>query len=232
MRFKFLFLILISGCALFEVGLKDSDVPGRFYEVRAGDSLSKIAARYRISENDLMEINGVENAHDIAVGKILYLPDSIDVIISRVRPAARERKASVPKKNDLKKAISEKELLFPVPRGQIFKHFSKSRAAPYDGIGIKATLRAEVIAADAGKVLFVGDDQTKFGLLVIIEHAGSLITVYTHLSSASVKAHERVRRGQVIGAVGISGGVKTPRLHFQVRRGQRPEDPMKYLKRN
>ncbi|HEY4221677.1 MAG TPA: M23 family metallopeptidase, partial [Myxococcota bacterium] len=93
-------------------------------------------------------------------------------------------------------------------------------AAP-EGTAVKA-------AAD-GAVVFAGDQGTAYGIIVVLQHAGDVVTVYGHLARADVKAGDKVSAGQALGAVGMSGGAETPRLHFQVRRGRTVVDPAPLL---
>ena len=55
------------------------------------------------------------------------------------------------------------------------------------------------------------------------------MTAYAHNEELLVKRGEQVKRGQVISRAGSSGNVKTSQLHFELRRGTKAVDPMKYL---
>ncbi len=117
-----------------------------------------------------------------------------------------------------------------MPGGTIIHEFTLNKKSPYDGLGIKATKGARINASLDGRVLFVGDDGTKFGLIVILEHVDPYITVYAHLDRATVVAGQKIKRGDVLGYVGQSGGASVPHLHFQIRVAERPKDPKLYLK--
>jgi len=64
---------------------------------------------------------------------------------------------------------------------------------------------------------------------VLIRHDNGYVTAYAHNGDLSVKRGERVKRGQVIATSGQSGNVTSPQLHFEIRKGQAPVDPIKYL---
>ena len=85
-----------------------------------------------------------------------------------------------------------------------------------------------VRAAAAGRVVHAGD-RGGYGRTVIIDHGGSLATLYAHLSVVSVGNGQNVERGQVIGAVGSTGFSTGPHLHFEVRVAGNPVDPLPYL---
>jgi murein DD-endopeptidase MepM/ murein hydrolase activator NlpD len=64
---------------------------------------------------------------------------------------------------------------------------------------------------------------------VYLEHAAGLVTRYAHLSKVAVRRGQRVRRGEVIAASGNTGRSSGPHLHFEVRPGNRPANPLDYL---
>jgi murein DD-endopeptidase MepM/ murein hydrolase activator NlpD len=72
--------------------------------------------------------------------------------------------------------------------------------------------------------------QSGYGRLVKIQHQLGIETRYAHLSSIQVKAGQRVSRGDKIGGMGASGRVTGVHLHYEVRVGGRPVNPMIYIK--
>jgi murein DD-endopeptidase MepM/ murein hydrolase activator NlpD len=93
-----------------------------------------------------------------------------------------------------------------------------------DGVNIRAALGAPVRAAAAGEVVYAGNQVPGFGNLVLVKHADGWVTAYAHLSSTEVKMREPVTQGQILGAVGQTGGVTEPQLHFEVRYAPTPKD--------
>jgi murein DD-endopeptidase MepM/ murein hydrolase activator NlpD len=98
----------------------------------------------------------------------------------------------------------------------------------HDGIDIAAPEGTPVSAADDGTVLFAGE-QAGYGALVIVRHEGDLLTLYAHNARVLVKEGQRVRRGQPVATVGQTGKTTGPHLHFEVRAGTRPRNPLLYL---
>ncbi len=70
-----------------------------------------------------------------------------------------------------------------------------------------------------------------YGRLVVVDHGGGLETYYAHLSKIYVRAGQEVRRGDLVGAVGSSGRVTAPHLHYEVRIGGAPVNPYRFLAR-
>ncbi|MCT8997127.1 peptidoglycan DD-metalloendopeptidase family protein [Chelativorans intermedius] len=98
-----------------------------------------------------------------------------------------------------------------------------------DGIDIAVPEGTPVRAAENGVVIYSGDGLKGFGNTVLVRHEDGLVTVYGHASSLKVKRGDNVRRGQEIALSGMSGDADRPKLHFEVRKGTSPVDPMRYL---
>jgi murein DD-endopeptidase MepM/ murein hydrolase activator NlpD len=98
----------------------------------------------------------------------------------------------------------------------------------HDGIDIAAPEGTPVGAAADGEVIFAGQ-QAGYGGVVILRHEGDLVTLYAHNARLLVKEGQRVRRGQRIATVGQTGRTTGPHLHFEVRAGTRPRNPLLYL---
>ena len=98
-----------------------------------------------------------------------------------------------------------------------------------DGINIAARAGAPVRAAEAGLIVYAGNELRGYGNLVLIKHRGGFMTAYAHNARLLVKRGERVKRGQAIATAGSTGSVRTPQLHFEIRQGTRALDPIAYL---
>ncbi len=123
-------------------------------------------------------------------------------------------------------------LAWPVDGRVILSGFGpKGGGRVNDGINIKALRGAPVRAAADGQVVYVGDAIAGLGNLVILRHGQGVATVYGHLEAPLVARGERVSRGTPIGRAGATGHVTEPQLLFQLRLGQRPVDPLPYLRR-
>ena len=119
-------------------------------------------------------------------------------------------------------AADEARMVFPV-EGDILKPYEKG---VNEGIDIAATAGTPVRAADAGTVGAIVQDTNGVDIIVI-KHAGNLLTVYTHVQDPSIAKGDRVSRGQVIGTVRAGS---PSFVHFEVRVGSDSVDPMDYLR--
>jgi len=100
-----------------------------------------------------------------------------------------------------------------------------------DGINIAAPVGAPVKASAAGVVAYAGNELRGFGNMVLLRHADGWVTAYAHNSSLLVKKGDKVGQGQTIARVGSSGNVDSAQLHFELRQGTKPVDPLKVLTR-
>ena len=122
----------------------------------------------------------------------------------------------------------------PIPGARITSSYG-SRIHPifltprqHTGIDFGASWGTSIRAAADGKVIYAAN-YGGYGNTTIIDHGGSLATLYAHQSSMLVKDGQRVAKGQVIGRVGSTGFSTGPHLHFEVRVAGTPVDPAKYL---
>ncbi|HEY1333634.1 MAG TPA: M23 family metallopeptidase, partial [Myxococcaceae bacterium] len=120
-----------------------------------------------------------------------------------------------------------RQLQWPL-RGVLYARFGRKGKSPHDGIDLAAPAGTPVRTAGEGSVLFAGPQQG-YGLLVIIEHAHGLVTVYAHNRDLRVRTGQQIREGQVIATVGESGKTSGPHLHFEVRQDGAPVDPLEIL---
>lgn len=133
---------------------------------------------------------------------------------------------------DPSKSLGDKERLvdsdrfaWPV-KGPILASFDES--ALMKGIQIGGKAGTPVVAAADGKVVYVGAALRGYGNVVIIQHAGGYLTAYGHNQVILVKDEQAVKRGQKIAEMGSSDADRV-KLHFELRKGGTPQDPLKYL---
>ena len=130
--------------------------------------------------------------------------------------------ASIPK--DEPKAAAD--FRWPA-RGRVISGFSGKGGN--EGINIAVPEGTPVKSAGDGVVAYSGNELKGYGNLVLIRHDNGYVSAYAHNGDISVKRGERVNRGQVIATSGQSGNVSSPQLHFEIRKGSTPVDPMPYL---
>ena len=100
--------------------------------------------------------------------------------------------------------------------------------AMHTGVDISAPTGTAVRTTADGLVEFVGWSNG-YGQLIVVDHGNGIETWYAHLSRCIVMEGQEVRRGDQIGAVGSTGRVTAPHLHYEVRLGGAPVNPYRYL---
>ncbi len=95
-----------------------------------------------------------------------------------------------------------------------------------DGINIAAAKGTPILAAADGVVAYVGTDVAIYGGLVLIRHADGWITAYGHAAAILVKRGQSVKKGQQIASVDDANLDEEDQLHFQIRQGRTPVDPI------
>ena len=111
--------------------------------------------------------------------------------------------------------------------GQRSDPFS-GEGALHKGVDISAPNGTPVRCAADGVVSFA-DRFGGYGRLVIVDHGNGFETYYAHLSRIDVIEGQEIRQGEFLGAVGASGRVTAPHLHYEVRIGKAPVNPYRYL---
>lgn len=116
-------------------------------------------------------------------------------------------------------------MVWPV-QGQLLSGYGRQDGGSFnDGVNLAAAAGSVVKAAADGTVTYAGRDEA-FGNLMLVEHANGWITAYAHLEALYAKSGDTVKQGAMIGRVGATGKVKEPQLHFELRQGKQPVDPM------
>lgn len=126
------------------------------------------------------------------------------------------------------RSTTGKGFLWPI-KGDIVNYFNESVDSSLNrGVNIQATSgNREVKASAQGKVAF-SNPLKGWGKTIILKHDSSLYTVYANLDETSVKKGRTVSKGEAIGTV-ASGKNGSYVLHFEVRKRNIPEDPLRYL---
>jgi murein DD-endopeptidase MepM/ murein hydrolase activator NlpD len=235
-------------------GAGEGDAPGS-YVVKPGDSLARIAKATGTPVDQLKKANGLTTAN-IRIGQSLKIP--ANGAVAKAAPAADlVQTASVPaasatnnqpagyKAPTATKSVSEvasvdTESAAPEATG-IGKYRWPARGAVVagfganvdgkrsDGISISVPTGTPVKAAENGVVIYAGNGLKELGNTVLVRHDDGTVTVYGHADALSVQRGQKVQRGQTIATSGMSGNVKRPMLHFEVRKNASPVNPMTFL---
>ncbi len=115
-------------------------------------------------------------------------------------------------------------------RGRIISGFgAKAGGERNDGINLAVPEGTSVKATEAGTVIYAGNELEGYGELILIRHADGWVSAYAHNKEIKVNRGDKVRRGQTVALAGRTGSVTTPQVHFELRRGAKPVNPLDHL---
>lgn len=121
------------------------------------------------------------------------------------------------------------KLSWPAVGGYISSYQGNRWGRLHKGIDIARPSNYNILAADNGKVTFVGNNGG-YGNMVEIDHNNGIVTLYAHLRSVNVSVGQIVSSGEKIGVMGNTGNSTGTHLHFEVYKNGNLENPMDYLK--
>ncbi|MEW5691762.1 MAG: LysM peptidoglycan-binding domain-containing M23 family metallopeptidase [Candidatus Hydrogenedentota bacterium] len=220
----FFIIILLSSCLAYPRFTIQRG--GRYHTVRRGETLWRISQIYRISVDTLVKVNHLKDHSNIYTGQKLYIPyeGRIIIIDEGQRDEGSKEKNETPDLMGLK-------FIWPVD-GKISSYFGIGDNGGYhQGIDIQAALGKSVLAAADGFIIY-SDVMRGYGNVIMIEHNNSVITVYAHNKKNLANYNTRVKKGEKIAEVGMSGHTTGSHLHFEIRIDGEPVDPLKYLPRH
>ncbi len=191
---------------------------GVLHLIKKGQTLTDIAVTYAVPKETIAEANGMRVNETIFAGERLLIPTTTgtywdDVVrLSKGTPA---------------------RFIWPLS-GEVVSTFGW-RVHPvleerhhHNGIDIDVPEGTAVYAAASGTVFFYGE-QSGYGNVLVLEHDDGFLSMYGHLADAYVEQGRFVEVGQVVAQSGNTGISSGPHLHFEIRNGEFPIDPLRYL---
>ncbi|TKD52167.1 LysM peptidoglycan-binding domain-containing protein [Sphingomonas baiyangensis] len=232
---------------------------GRYHLVRAGQTGIAIARAYGVEWSRVVGANALEEPYILRTGQRVLIPDDalprsvaerarafeldIDDILTGGQPAIAENAAPA-------RAVATPRRVLPASAavaapaaalrggfqwpvdGRVTRRFGPGRSGERnDGIKIAVPLETPVLAAADGTVAYAGSDIPSLGGVVILRHGSGLTSVYGHAGQLLVQRGQAVKRGQTIALSGDTGAAERPEVHFELRQGRTPIDPLGRLPR-
>jgi murein DD-endopeptidase MepM/ murein hydrolase activator NlpD len=217
--------------------------PLRYHRVAQGENVSSIARRYEVTLLDIVRINNLAEPYGVVIGQNIKLPSDDTEMVAMAPPL----KAPLPAKPPVG-VVSPAVIPAPVPitpprpttlaeaprfvwpvRGRVVAGYGDLGNGRFnDGVNLAVT-RGEAVKVAADGVVLFAQAMRGFGNLVLVRHAGNWLTAYAHNDVLLVSRGTAVKRGETIARAGQSGTVTSPQLHFEVRRGSKPLNPLQYL---
>ncbi len=224
-RFLILLLLILPACAPQISARVPRPTQGIYHVVGPGENLFRIGKAYDVAHDQLARINRIKDAGQIRVGQKIFIPGAVRRLpVEIITPSE-----TAPVFPGLPQAWDPGLEGFVLPvSGTINSGFGPRGASFHDGVDIAATEGTPIRAIERGEVLF-SDQLRGYGKIVIIRHADGLVSVYAHNESNLVREGQFVSRGEIIARVGSTGRVTGPHLHFEIRKNNTAQDPLRYL---
>jgi murein DD-endopeptidase MepM/ murein hydrolase activator NlpD len=214
-----------------------------------GETVYSISRLYGVTPTQLAAANNMNSIELIQVGQQLVIPGvgAVQPVYAAAQPAATatppapatnlaaqpaQQVAAIPNNGvAAQPSTTGTQFLWPIDGSRnILSDFGvKPGGERNDGINLAAQMGTQIRAAEGGVVIYAGNGIAGYGNLILIEHTDNWVTAYAHTSQMLVQRDQTVQRGQVIGLAGNTGSVSSPQLHFELRRGTVPVNPLDYL---
>jgi murein DD-endopeptidase MepM/ murein hydrolase activator NlpD len=118
---------------------------------------------------------------------------------------------------------------WPVRGAVIAAYGANVNGSRNDGIDISVPQGTAIKAAENGVVIYAGNGLKELGNTVLVRHDDGTVTVYGNADTLSVTRGQKIQRGQTVAVSGMSGNVKQPQVHFEVRKDATPVNPITFL---
>ena len=231
---------------------------GRYHLVHQGETGIAIARAYGVEWSRIVSANALVEPYLLRAGFRIVIPGAdrprsaaeraaafsldIDDILTGGEPALATNQAPAKAVTTPRRVLpataaitapvaSPGRFAWPVD-GKIVKRFGRGGIGERnDGIKIAVALDTPIKASADGTVAYVGDGIAALGGLIIVKHGGGWTSIYGHASKLLVQRGQAVKRGQTIALSGDSGFADRPEVHFELRQGRTPVDPVNQLPR-
>jgi murein DD-endopeptidase MepM/ murein hydrolase activator NlpD len=232
--------------------------PASVHVVNRGDTLLSVAHRNHVPVAELAKANNLEPSAKLKLGAKLTVPGAKTAAVAPAAaqpaaalapPAAKMAAAggppqsarlaqatTTPEDTKVESPVKAAEATGALPtfrwpvRGKVITSYgAKTNGKANDGINLAVPEGTPVKAAEDGVVAYSGNELKGYGNLVLVRHSNGYVTAYAHASELLVKRGDTIKRGQIIAKSGQSGEVGSPQLHFEIRKGSSPVDPLQFL---
>lgn len=203
-------LVILAGCAAREASYvitpPISAIPGVYHEIKKGETLWSISKAYDVDIERLAKINRIPDKTKVCEGQLIFIPEAKEVIkISWLDAKSRS-------------------FIWPT-KGKIISYFGNIVDNQKNkGIDISVSRSQNILAANDGRVVFIGKALAGYGDTIIVEHQNNLSTVYSNVGEIKTKLGKRISQGDI-----IASAKEGDAFHFEVRKDSQSVNPLFYL---
>ncbi len=244
-RFQYLSAVSQREYQVVETYRKDAD---RMAQVeREREEARRGILAYKIStEHKLLQIQGLKKEKKVYLAKITQQKESYDRAVEELEKSAARVDSLLKELETRRRAAAARPpsatgglrslkgtLLWPTD-GQVVSYFGRQKHPTFNtyiqrkGIEIRAAEGSNIRAVSAGQVAYA-DWLKGYGLVIIVDHANGVFSLYAHASKILTTVGARIDAGDTIGETGDTGMTGESTLYFELREGAEPVDPLVWL---
>ncbi len=243
-RFRYLSAVTQREYEVMETYRRDAE---RIAEVeRSREEARQGILAYKISTEDkLAQIQGLKKQKRVYLAKITQEKESraveelersatrVDSLLKELEARRRAAMASRPPSAGGALRALRGTLLWPAD-GQVVSYFGRQKHPTFNtyiqrkGIEIRAAEGSNIRSVLAGQVVYA-DWLKGYGLVIIMDHANGVFSLYAHASKILTSVGAKVEAGEAIGETGDTGMTGENTLYFELREGAEPVDPLVWL---
>lgn len=200
------------------------DITRGVHKVARGENLYAIARQYGVSVKVLARMNKISPPYEIYPNQEIYIDPSLSTGISKTPSSTKK----LPRKTAIIDSPKSGDITWGWPaKGKILSQFTQGQKK---GIDIGGQPGDPVRATADGKVIYSGNEVTGYGALIIIDHGKGYLSTYAHNRKLLVENGQSVKKGEQIAQMGSTDTTRT-KLHFEIRKNEKPIDPIALLPR-
>jgi len=199
---------------------------GVYHPVERHQTLYRICKTYEVDINEVASLNGIADPGKIQVGQRIFIPGAKQLLEVGIYLDDVVRESLDKGKEKLSNRLN---LIWPI-EGPCAEFFEENERRKHQGIDIPSQLGTPIKASGPGVVLYSGNGIKGYGNVIILRHSEEFVSIYAHNQVNLVGEGRWVEKGEVIGKVGQTGRASGPHLHFEIRKNNKPIDPLPFLK--
>ena len=212
---------------------------------RQVEAREELLAYKKKTEKKIHEIKGVNKKKRVILTSLSKEKELHEQAIAGLERSAQQVDSllkELDQRFNLSQSQSKKRLNLPLVRGsllwpvqgEVVSFFGRQKHPTFDtyvnkkGIEIETHEGSPIRTVSPGQVVYA-DWLKGYGLVVIMDHSNGFFSLYAHASKLLVKEGDSIKKGQVIGEAGETGVADASSLYFELRKGTKPVDPLKWL---
>lgn len=194
-------------------------IPGIRYSIKKGDTVKSIAKKFGSEEDDIIAFNDIDLKNGLSEGEVLIIPNG--ELHEDEHLETKSSSPELPKKKGY-------GFTYPLYTGYyarpVLGGIKTQGIHGYNGVDLADDCGSPIYAAASGDVIIERSSGYNggYGKYLVISHANGTQTLYSHNSSNVVKEGSYVKKGQLIGYIGITGRTTGCHLHFEIRGAKNP----------